>query len=111
MAKIDENQEAVAWICTEVNKYDEYSRRKILRDAEAVEVPEPTEETRCKNWKLGAPDRVTTARELGEMVFTRRNGDVYKKFDHNLKDFLLKVLPDCLSKAEDLKVRNDFNGL
>ena len=56
MAKIDENQEAVARIRTEVNKYDEYSRRKILRDAEAVEVPEPTEETRCKNWKLGAPD-------------------------------------------------------
>ena len=45
MAKIDENQEAVARIRTEVNKYDEYSRRKILRDAEAVEVPEPTEET------------------------------------------------------------------
>ena len=111
MAKIDENQETVSRICTEVNKYDECNHCKILRDAEAVEVPKPTEETWSKNWKLSAPDWVTTARELGEMVFTRRNGDVYKKFDHSLKDFLLKVSPECLSKAEDLKVRNDLNGL
>lgn len=104
MAKIDENQEAIARIRTEVDKYDENNRRRLLKDADPEEVPEPAEEARCSNWKLGAPDRATTAKKLEENVFSGRTGEIYKKFAYHLKNFLLQVSPGCLSQTEDLKV-------
>jgi hypothetical protein len=101
MTRIDENQEVIAQIRMEVDKYDQM-RHPTVQDgdntdtleAEAVEMPDT-----YHHWSLGSPQKLTTSAALEEI---RRSDPLYSQFDRKLRAFLKKYIPDELISDLDM---------
>lgn len=107
MARIDENQEAIARIRMAIDNYDR-ARRHL--DAEEDEIPDDEELHKSvmdeRHWSLGAPEKKTIAKNL-EQGF-RQPSRFFRHFDRNLRSFLQKhITADCVGKDEPIKVCSD----
>jgi hypothetical protein len=108
MAKIDENQEAVAKIRMAVDNYDKAIQEQ---QPERHELPNPSELS-CFNsgqrlWAFGSLESVTTAKVLEQTAFTRHPDSLFRHLDSRLKAFLrTHVSADCVSDEAALNVRN-----
>lgn len=92
MGRIDENQEVVARIQLAIEAYDQ-SRMPddVIGDEE---IPEQEEDDRAqresRSWRIGAPDRQTTASWLQEDFMQKGMvSSFHRNFEANLKEFLI----------------------
>jgi hypothetical protein len=102
MVRIDENQEAIAFIRMAI---DDYNREKTLQDVEdhAMQLPREPELNNLqeRHWTFGSPGGTRLdSREL-EKIFAPTNSD-FISFDERLRVFITHNFPEEAPRYEDL---------
>ena len=115
MAKIDENQEAIARIRLAVDDYDRECRERHEQPS-ADELPDDSESLASlpsqkataegpheKSWSFGGRQPIRTALDVEEST---KSNPVYRDFSRRLHSFLLEHLKDeaALESAQYFKV-------
>jgi hypothetical protein len=108
MARIDENQEAIARIRMAVDNYDKAMQKQQPADDEVPDKSEYLQFTSGQRlWALGALSQTTIAKSLENDTYMRHPDMLLRHLDCKLKAFLQKhVSAGCISDDDELKVRN-----
>jgi hypothetical protein len=65
MAKINENQEVITHICMSIDNYDKAHQFKDIDEEEVLNDDElQKSDVDQRHWSLGAPEKITTAKNL-----------------------------------------------
>jgi hypothetical protein len=107
MAKIDENQEAIARIRTALDNYDKAIQEQQPTDDEVPDTNEYSQFNlgQCL-WAFGAPEKTTTAASLEQGIFAQHPDALLRHLDARLRSFLrTHISVDCIPDGVPLVVR------